>query len=155
MSLEERVSVLEAREAVRELRARYGWHAARGEYRQISELFTADGVFEFSGLGERQAFRGRQSIRDMLGTTMTPQMVFPFIHNDIIIVNGSEASGTCTMDTNIAPGRDRGLLGYYHDKARSEGGIWLFSERRWFLYHPAYEDSGLGFDGRPREDEGR
>lgn len=141
---------LEAREAVRELRARYGWHAARGEFDAVADLFTEDGVFEFSGLGERRSFDGRAAIRDMLGRTMTPRMVFPFIHNDIIAVDGDEAVGTCSMDTNIAPGYAAGLIGYYHDRARRVAGVWRFSLRRWFLYHPTYEESGLGPDSLPR-----
>lgn len=146
------MATLEAREAIRELRARYGWHAARGEYGMVAGLFTEDGVFEFTGLGSRQAFSGRDAILAMLARTMTPRMVFPFIHNDIIAVDGDEATGTCTMDTNIAPGHAAGLIGYYHDRARRVDGLWRFSRRCWFLYHPTYEESGLGPDGAPRPD---
>ncbi|MGI4792601.1 MAG: nuclear transport factor 2 family protein [Janthinobacterium lividum] len=147
--LEARLAVLEANEAVRELRARYAWHAARGDYDGIAALFAPDGAFEFTGLGERRTFVGRDAIRAMLSQTMTPQMVFPFIHNDIIKVDGDRAVSTCTMDTNISPGRDHGLIGYYHDDLRRIDGVWLFERRRWFLYHPTFEESGLDADSNP------
>jgi len=137
-----------AREAVRELRARYGWHAARGDYEGIVGLFAPDGLFELSYDGARRQLHGREAIRDFLAATMVPGIVFPMIHNDIVSVDGNEAYGTCAMESRSPDGKG-GFSGYYHDKARREGDRWLFSERRWFFYVPMFERSGLGLDGAP------
>jgi len=45
-SLEERIAVLETREACKALGARYAWRAARADHGAICDLFTPDGVFE-------------------------------------------------------------------------------------------------------------
>ncbi|WP_157215408.1 nuclear transport factor 2 family protein [Flavisphingomonas formosensis] len=137
-----------AREAVRELRARYGWHAARGDYEGIVGLFAPDGLFELTFDGARRALRGREEIRTFLQATMVPGMVFPMIHNDIVTVDGDEAHGSCAMESRSPDGKG-GFSGYYHDKARRYDGRWLFSERRWFFYVPVFERSGLGLDGKP------
>jgi len=137
-----------AREAVRELRARYGWHAARGDYEAIVGLFAPDGMFEVKYDGARRQLRGREAIRAFLQATMAPGMVFPMIHNDIVTVEGDEAYGTCAMESRSPDGKG-GFSGYYHDRARRHEGRWLFSERRWFFYVPEFERSGLGLDGLP------
>jgi hypothetical protein len=137
-----------AREAVRELRARYGWHAARGDYEGIVSLFTPDGMFEVKYQGERRLLRGQDAIRTFLGATMVPRMVFPMIHNDLVTIEGDTAHGSCAMESR-SPDGTGGFSGYYHDKARLHEGRWLFTERRWFLYIPEFERSGLGLDGKP------
>jgi hypothetical protein len=71
------------------------------------------------------------------------------IHNQTITVAGDEAWGSCTMESRAAPNYDDGFVGYYHDRLRRVEGSWLFTERRWFLYSPVFEDSGLSIDGEP------
>lgn len=139
---------LRAREAVRELRARYGWHAARGDYECIVALFTPEGLFEVKHEGQRRQFRGRAAIRGFLNATMVPGMVFPMIHNDIVFIEGDSAYGTCAMESR-SPDGTGGFSGYYHDKVRLHEGRWLFTERRWFFYSPEFERSGLALDGKP------
>ena len=150
-SLEERIAVLEAREAFKELRARYAWHVVRAEFDAMSLLFAPDGFFEAPiGGGGRRKVVGPDEIHAMLIDTVKPQGVFPMIHNDIIIVEGDEAWGTCTMESARSPGAEVGFSGYYHDRIRRLDGRWLFTERRWFHYLPMFHDSGLGPDSAPK-----
>jgi hypothetical protein len=146
-NLEERIAVLEAREEIKELRARYGWFAARGEAKNIAGLFAPDGIFEQMIDGARRAFKGRDAIHAALSAVMTPGMVFPLIHNDIIVVRGDEATGTCAMESKTsakaAEAFPQGMVGYYHDRMQRIGGRWYFAERRWFLYAPVFEQSGI------------
>lgn len=137
-----------AREAVRDLRAQYAWHAARGDYEKIVDLFAPDGLFEVFMEGARHQMHGRDEIRAMLARTMVPGMVFPMIHNDLVIVSGDEAHGTCAMQSR-RPDGGTAFSGYYHDKARRIDGGWLFTERRYFFYSPTFERSGFGIDGEP------
>jgi hypothetical protein len=149
MTLEERIAELEAREAIKELRARYGWCAAHGDFVGVASLFTADGVFEVTIGGERRRLVGRALIDGFLTPTMKPVYVIPMIHNHIIRIEGDVAYGTCAMESRVAPNSEVGFAGYYHDRCRRTAQGWLFTERSWFAYHPAFEDSGLDCYGAP------
>jgi hypothetical protein len=140
---------LAAREEIKALRARYGWHAARGDYERIVALFTPTGVFELQMDGKRRAFRGQDEIRTFLRGSMVPGMVFPMIHNEIVVVTGDEAVGSCAMQSISPIAGNPGFSGYYHDRAVKTDGRWLFSERRYFFYAPQFERSGLGLTGEP------
>jgi uncharacterized protein (TIGR02246 family) len=60
---EDRLLALEDREAIRDLIARYGPLADRGDAAGAAALFTADGVYAVAGFGEAQ---GRAAIAAML-----------------------------------------------------------------------------------------
>jgi hypothetical protein len=111
-------------------------------------LFTPDGIFECLYEGKRKRMHGQDEIRAFLRATMGPAMVFPLLHNEIVVVQGNNAYGTCAMESRSADGKIA-FAGYYHDKARLHEGQWRFSERRWFLYVPVFERSGLDLDGKP------
>jgi ketosteroid isomerase-like protein len=138
--------VMAAKEQIKELRARYCWHAARGDYDRIVEIFTPDGMFEVMANGQRIAHRGREAIHAFLAKSMVPGMVFPTITNEVITVEGDTAYGTCAM-CSAAPNNT--FSGYYHDRAVLYEGRWLFTERRFFFYTPVFERSGLALDGTP------
>jgi hypothetical protein len=147
---EEMLHELLARERIKELRALYGWHAARGDSESIVQLFAPDGVFEALIFErERKTYRGHEEIRGFLKQSVFPGVVFPMIHNDIIRVNGDEAVGSCAMESRTAQPNLPLFAGYYHDRARLIGGRWLFTERRFFRYAPQFERSGLDFEGNP------
>jgi len=149
-TLEQRIAEIEAREAIRELRARYGWYAARGQAAGIAGLFAPDGIFEFSTPAGRHRLVGRAAISAALSQLVTPVAVIPLLHNHTVTVRGDEAWGTCAMESRVAPNYEAGFAGYYHDRARRLEEGWRFTERRWFLYSPVFEDSGLDLDGLPR-----
>ena len=141
---------LMARERIKELRASYGWHAARGDYESVVQLFAPDGIFEALIFEkERKVFRGHEEIRAFLKSSMFPGVVFPMIHNDITRVSGEEAWGTCAMEARTSLQQLPAFSGYYHDRACKFGGRWLFTERRFFRYLPHFERSGLDCEGRP------
>jgi hypothetical protein len=149
-ALETLVRELAAREQIKELRARYGWHAARGDYEGIVSLFAPNGVFEcLVEEKERRQFRGHEEIRTFLQRATFPGIVFPMIHNDIISINGDQAVGSCAMESRCSAPNLPLFGGYYHDKARNFGGKWLFTERRFFRYYPQFERSGLDQIGNP------
>jgi hypothetical protein len=141
---------LMTRERIKELRALYGWHAARGDYESVVQLFAPDGIFEALIFEkERKVFLGHEEIRAFLKSSMLPGVVFPMIHNDITRVSGDEAWGTCAMEARTSLPQLPAFSGYYHDRARKLGGRWLFTERRFFRYLPQFERSGLDFEGNP------
>jgi hypothetical protein len=148
-TLEQRIAEIEAREEIKELRARYGWYAVRGQYAGIAGLFAPDGIFEFGTPSGRNRLVGREAISAALARLVTPSAVMPMLHNHTISIVGEEAHGTCAMESRVAPNYASGFVGYYHDKLHRFESGWLFTERRWFLYAPVFEDSGLGLDGLP------
>lgn len=140
LSIEQRLDILESREYIKELRAKYAWHAARGEVHGIVSLFTEDGVFEVLAGKERVRSQGREAIAGFLiANGMKPAHVVPLIHNDIIVIEGDQAHGTCAMENPGTTDAPRGFTGYYLEKMRRENGRWLFTERRYFFYTPVFE----------------
>ena len=54
-------SMLEEKEAIRDLLATYCFHLDGGELNKWVELFTEDGTFDVGGLGKAQAMRASRS----------------------------------------------------------------------------------------------
>ncbi len=100
LNIEQRLDILESREQIKELRAIYGWHAARGDAQSIANLFTEDGVFEcLAGGRKRIRSQGRNAIARFIAAGNTsPAFVLPMIHNDIIVIEGDNAHGSCAME---------------------------------------------------------
>lgn len=142
--LPDRIRELEAREAIKELRAHYCWYATRADAESYAELFTADCVFEYKRDGERRRFEGRHAISEII-TAITPGTVTPVIGNHTIVLDGNEATGTCAARNTIRgdDGTAQDVVGFYHDRFRYEDGRWRFSERRWFTYSPEYEENEI------------
>jgi len=154
VQLTDRIALLEARAAVSEARALYAWHATRGEVEQMVALYEPDGIFEARTANGRERWAGHDAIRAYLRETVTPQVVIPLIHNEIVTVDGDKAVGSCAMAARtagpVAEMFPDGFAGRYQDRLhRQSDGRWLFAERRWFLYYPAFEESGLGPYGEP------
>ena len=133
VGLEARIRVLEAREAIKEARARYARHAALGEFSKVADLFTVDGVFTPPGF---PSVRGREQIRAFLARS-GPGQVVPLIHNETIEIQGDTAVGGCAMESRYAPNSPTGFVGYYEDSLRLEDGEWLFTERIFTFYERA------------------
>jgi len=63
MDLASRLALLEDREAIRDLIARYGPLADAGDCAGAAALWTVDGIYEVGGFGE---YRGREAIQALL-----------------------------------------------------------------------------------------
>lgn len=142
---------LVVRETLKELRARYCWCAARGDTESMTLMFTSDGLFEFTLNTERRQCRGHDEIRAWLEKTTLPALVFPMAHNEVFVINGDEAVGTCGMEARTNAPDVPFFSGYYHDRFRQVDGKWLFCERRFFRYWPNFEASGLDISGNPQK----
>jgi hypothetical protein len=128
------VAVLQAREEIKELIARYCWHATRGEAAAMAQLYAPDATFETPVDGARKLFVGRTAILGFLEHAAPPNYVHPMVGNHIITVNGAKAAGTCDM-RNLTRQPGGGFAhgaGYYDDRFAHDGRAWLFAARRWF-----------------------
>ena len=135
-SIEQRVRVLEDREEIKELTARYCWHVTHGEGEAVANLFTDDGVLDVTG-GDFKAVRGREALLKFYRASVREKEVaIPFIQNHIIVVDGDEAHGTCSIEARFSRGGESvTAAGYYEDKYRRERGCWRFVERKLFFHH--------------------
>lgn len=133
--LAERITRLEDRNAISELRSKYCWYTTRGERDAVIDLFTDDCLFvNHRGHGERPAeVRGREALRAHL-SRMTPGRRIPMVMNEVVEITGTTASGTCVMN---ALGEDP-FCGHYVDGFEKVDGVWKFSVRRFFPYAPIF-----------------
>ena len=138
--LEKRLDALESREAIKELRSRYALCAMRGDAVGVAGTFTEDCVFDGpAGPGKRTVIHGRAGLEKFLA----PQIgkvgaVLPLIHNHITVVDGDSGTGSCVMETPMAPGFVH-LVCQYIEKLKRVNGQWLFAERKMYLFLPTHE----------------
>lgn len=134
--IERRVSDIEARFAISELRSKYCWYTVRGMKHEVLALFTGDGVFENarSEGAEPATARGTAELSEYF-SRMTPGRRVPLVTNELTRIDGDSAEGTCAM---LGVGED-GFAGHYIDQFRRVDGTWLFSSRRFFPYWPIYK----------------
>lgn len=124
-------SVLEEKDAIRDLLARYCFHFDAGEFEDWLELFTPDGVFD---LGPRGCISGHAGLRDFLrilplvdGLPMTRHCVM----NTIIDVEGDHAKVRSYVMV-LGPGERVaiGVAGRYEDEIVKSAGRWRFKVRK-------------------------
>jgi len=124
---------LVAREAIRDLVARYAHAADRGRLDELCALFAGDGVLR---IDERAPLVGHDAIRGFLGGTRESvrgqtetALIRHHVSNLRITVEGPEsASGAAYFFVVTERGPDH--WGRYRDRYRPEGGRWRFAERR-------------------------
>jgi 3-phenylpropionate/cinnamic acid dioxygenase small subunit len=124
-------SVLEEKDAIRELMACYCFHFDNGEFEQWLDLFTEEAVFD---LGARGRFAGRDALRKFLKiiplTDGLPGMRH-CVMNSIVAVAGNQA--TAQSYVIVVQGGD--IVGItvaarYEDRLVKQGGAWRFTERK-------------------------
>ena len=86
------MSVLEEKEAIRDLMSAYCFYVYNGEFEKFAGLFTIDGIFESGPLGKLQ---GRKAIQDFIAAHVPRAGEGPArkhcTMNHMIRVDGNEA----------------------------------------------------------------
>jgi 3-phenylpropionate/cinnamic acid dioxygenase small subunit len=124
-------SVLEEKDAIRELQAQYCFHFDNGEFDAWLELFTPDGVFDLGALGR---FAGRDALRQFLARlplTDGLPMMRHCVMNSIVRVEG--AHGTAQSYVVVVRGGESlgiTIAGRYVDQLTKTAAGWRFAERR-------------------------
>jgi uncharacterized protein (TIGR02246 family) len=124
---------LAAREAIRDLVARYAHAADRGRFDEVAQLFTERGTLH---LPDGRELVGREAIRTFLagtGAEIRDATARPFIRHHVsshrIIVDGGDAAtGFAYFFVVTERGPDH--WGRYADRYVEADGAWLFAERR-------------------------
>lgn len=155
-SLESRIARLEARDAIRELVARYGLVIDDHDLAGIRALFTADA--HFASRDGVMAASGRDAIvEQFVGRFQVLGISNHFTHDHIIEFDDADpasASGLVTSHAEVWR-NGQALIGAmrYHDEYRLDAGTWRFQSRELaFLYYlpvTEYAD-GLGSTLRQR-----
>lgn len=124
-------SVLEEKDAIRELMARYCFHFDNGEFDAWLDLFTPDGAFD---LGSRGRFGGRESLQKFLKSlplTNGIPMMKHCVMNSIVSVDGDQA--TAQSYVVVVRGGEQlavTVAGRYDDQLAKSANGWRFKERK-------------------------
>ena len=136
-NIEQIVTELADRDAIRELPQRYCDCVWQGDVDGIVNLFAEDGVFTIVGRKNENTARGRaellKSYKEGLAS-LTPR---PYIHNHVVELKGSgRASGRCYVELRDASNKMGWLgTGFYNDEYVKVGDRWKFQSRRVQLVH--------------------
>jgi ketosteroid isomerase-like protein len=114
-----------AREAIRDLIARYNLYGDSGRIDEMLELFLDDAVMAV----DRTTYQGRRGIRELMETSVgpAPQRVRHFTSTHVIDVAGDTATARCYFQVLTEQGLDH--WGRYRDELRRVDGHWRFVRR--------------------------
>jgi 3-phenylpropionate/cinnamic acid dioxygenase small subunit len=124
-------SIVEEKDAIRELLARYCFHFDSGEFDEWVNLFTEDAVFD---VGARGRFAGREALRNFVRVIPLTNGVPGIKHcvmNSIVNVEGDRA--TARSYVVVVQGGEVlsvPVAGRYEDELVKAGGQWRFTNRK-------------------------
>jgi len=124
-------TVLEEKDAIRELQARYCFHFDNAEFDRWLDLWTPNGAFD---LGQRGRLAGREGLGKFLQSiplTNGSPLMRHCVMNSIVEVDGERAKAWCYVVV-IHGGTPLGITiaGRYEDQLAKSNGRWLFQERK-------------------------
>jgi ketosteroid isomerase-like protein len=126
-------SVLEEKDAIHETIANYCFHFDGAEFDKWVDLFTDDGVFDAGAMGVQ---KGKDALRAFLKNirlTNGSPMMKHCVMNEIIKVNGDEATAKSYIVVVRSKGEGalvNGLAGRYEDQLVKQEDRWLFKNRK-------------------------
>jgi uncharacterized protein (TIGR02246 family) len=128
------LSVLEEKDAIRDLMSAYCFYIDSGEFEKFADLFTPDGLFETGPLGKLQ---GRTAIYEFIAAHVPRPGEGPArkhcTMNHVIKVNGNEAQAhSYIVVLREADGGTimASLAGRYEDLLVKDAGEWRFKVRK-------------------------
>lgn len=124
-------SVLEEKDAIRELMARYCFHFDNGEFNQWLDLFTDDGVFDLGAMGRISGRVGLQQFLKTIPLTNGLPLMKHCVMNSIVSVTGKHA--TARSYVIVVRGGEQvtvSIAGRYEDQVVKDGNTWRFNERK-------------------------
>ena len=131
--LNRRLAVLEAKDEIRELTARYCHAIVDGDTETIVQLFCRNGIFRM----RKMSVQGHAALTKFYSGGVGEQTYKPFIQNHVIeLESTTQASGRCSVEIRIVQdGQAYTAAGHYFDSYQFEDGKWRFSDRHYNAYH--------------------
>lgn len=131
-SIEQRLQVLEDKDEIRELTARYCYAVVAKDGRALLDMFTADGEFHMG----QNSWRGQPELSKLYVDQVGNIGPKPFIQNHVIQVDGDRATGNCAVEIRVVEkGESVTACGHYDDHYQRVNGRWKFVKRVFHLYH--------------------
>jgi hypothetical protein len=131
-----------AREAIKELKARYFYHIDEQDWEAFNELFTEDVYLNYGEeLGEYEGQEGLEEFAAQIGGQMDTSS--HMAANPIIDVDGDTATGRWYVDAREAfsNGQTGITQAEYRDEYRRVDGEWKFAKKRVQIqFHIRLED---------------
>ena len=131
-SIDQIVTELADREAIRELPQRYCDCVWRNDVEGIANLFTEDGSFSIAARNSENTTTGRANLLKMYKDGLASLTPRPYIHNHVVeLKGGGHATGRCYVELRDA-GNDMNWIGtgFYNDDYTKVGDEWKFQSRR-------------------------
>ena len=125
MNVDERLTRLEHREAIKELRAAYCYRIDERDWDGFADLFVEDAAVDFGPIGTFEDVR--HFAEDVVGREHP--FLSHMIHNPIIEIDGETATGRWYFEVpcTFRDGSAGWIQGVYHDEYEFDGDEWLFS----------------------------
>jgi len=136
-SIEQMVTELADREAIRELPQRYCDCVWRGDVKGIVNLFAENGAFTIIGQNRENTTTGHANLMKSYAEGLASLTPRPYIHNHVVELSGNgRATGRCYVELRDASHNLNWLgTGYYHDEYVKAGDEWKFQSRRFHQVH--------------------
>lgn len=130
-TVEETLTELCDREAIRDLPVRYCDCVWRGDVAGIVDLFTDDGVFTIKGHEREVSHKGREALLKMYSAGLSNLTPRPYIHNHVVELGFyGRATGRCYVELrNASRNMEWAGTGYYLDEYVKVGDSWKFASR--------------------------
>lgn len=145
MSMEERIQMLEDKEAIRDIIYRYVWLLDEKKWDELSSLFCEDSKLIVHPWGE---WNGRKGVKDFFLRNIPSERPSGrhCITNIMTSVFGDKAESKNYFDsTGERQGRSMVVAGWHYDKlVKREDGKWYFKEREISFDYSLPLDVGWG-----------
>jgi uncharacterized protein (TIGR02246 family) len=133
--IEERIQLLEDREAIHQLFIDYGRHLDAGNWDAYASLFADDGEVLLGPMGRA---KGRANIREMMAKVLTPRLgsAFHIISSPAVSIDGdrAEAEVMWTVLERAETGGPRvTMVGKHRDELSRIDGRWYIQRRAGFV----------------------
>jgi len=131
-SIDQVVTELADREAIRELPLRYCDCVWRTDVAGIVDLFTEAGSFSITARDEETTTTGHANLLKMYKEALASVTPRPYIHNHVVdLKGGNHATGRCYVELRDASNDMKWIgTGYYHDDYAKVGDQWKFQSRK-------------------------
>jgi hypothetical protein len=130
-TVEETLTELCDREAIRDLPVRYCDCVWRGDVAGIVDLFADDGSFTIKGHQREVTSKGREALLKMYSEGLSNLTPRPYIHNHVVELGFyGRATGRCYVELrNASRNMEWAGTGYYLDEYVKVGEKWKFASR--------------------------
>lgn len=149
--LEERIAVMNDESLVRNLQASYGYYVNRRSWDDVTDLFTADGVYEVGGVGVYKGTAGvRKALERMGPAGLTHGVLNDKLQFDTVVSfsSGRREAHVRGMELGLLGDADKGEayweVSVYDNRFVKEDGLWKVREMRVFPIFRSEYSKGWG-----------